>query len=232
MKCPKCGFISFDHNEACPKCGNDLTRERDAMGFPPYQPKSLSLLGVLSGAGDMGAAGTADRGAAPSGADGGESDELLISLDTLSHEDHEPARYMPEAPATAPGAPMETETEGVLEELTLSLEDLSDEGPEFVLFDPELEPAVSEPEALDEIVFEPETMPGEESVETSSREGGAAGPEADEGPIGGAPPRDGVFSNEKGLAGKDNPDEPELLELELEPLELDPGMDEPDKKTS
>ncbi|MEO0248933.1 MAG: hypothetical protein ABIN58_05195, partial [candidate division WOR-3 bacterium] len=53
MKCPRCSFTSFDYNQACPKCGNDLSRERDLMGFPAYQPKSLAILGMF-GAGSEG----------------------------------------------------------------------------------------------------------------------------------------------------------------------------------
>ena len=38
MKCPKCKYISFDHNENCPKCRKDLTEVRERMNFPAYCP--------------------------------------------------------------------------------------------------------------------------------------------------------------------------------------------------
>ena len=38
MKCPKCKYISFDHNENCPKCRKDLTEVRENMNFPAYCP--------------------------------------------------------------------------------------------------------------------------------------------------------------------------------------------------
>lgn len=38
MKCQKCNYISFDHNENCPKCKRDLSETRAKMGFPSYCP--------------------------------------------------------------------------------------------------------------------------------------------------------------------------------------------------
>jgi hypothetical protein len=49
MKCPKCGYISFDYNQACPKCNKDLTAERERMNLPAYIPKPPSLLSSLTG---------------------------------------------------------------------------------------------------------------------------------------------------------------------------------------
>jgi hypothetical protein len=52
MKCPKCGYISFDHNEACPKCNKDITDERDNLGLPHFEPSVPYLLGALTGMAD------------------------------------------------------------------------------------------------------------------------------------------------------------------------------------
>jgi len=49
MKCPKCGYISFDYNSACPKCNKDITAEREKMGLPSYKPSTPSMLGALTG---------------------------------------------------------------------------------------------------------------------------------------------------------------------------------------
>ncbi len=49
MKCPKCGYTSFDYNEACPRCSKDLTAEREKMNHPSYIPNPPSLLGALTG---------------------------------------------------------------------------------------------------------------------------------------------------------------------------------------
>jgi hypothetical protein len=38
MKCPKCKYTSFDHNENCPKCTRDLTEIREKMNLPSYCP--------------------------------------------------------------------------------------------------------------------------------------------------------------------------------------------------
>ena len=38
MKCSKCNYISFDHNENCPKCKKDLTEIRAKMNLPSFCP--------------------------------------------------------------------------------------------------------------------------------------------------------------------------------------------------
>lgn len=35
MKCPKCGFTSFETNDSCSKCGNDLKSFRDGFRLEP-----------------------------------------------------------------------------------------------------------------------------------------------------------------------------------------------------
>lgn len=47
MKCPKCGYISFDYAQACPKCNRDTTVEREKLKIPSFKPATLSLLGAL-----------------------------------------------------------------------------------------------------------------------------------------------------------------------------------------
>jgi hypothetical protein len=49
MKCPKCGYISFDYNDVCPKCNKDITAEREKMNLPAYMPNPPSLLAALTG---------------------------------------------------------------------------------------------------------------------------------------------------------------------------------------
>lgn len=49
MKCPKCGFISFDFNLACPKCSKDISKEQEKLNLPPFRPKPPALLGGLTG---------------------------------------------------------------------------------------------------------------------------------------------------------------------------------------
>jgi hypothetical protein len=49
MKCPKCGFISFDYNETCPKCKKDISGEREKMHHIPFKPAVPFLIGALIG---------------------------------------------------------------------------------------------------------------------------------------------------------------------------------------
>lgn len=44
MKCPKCGYTSFDYNERCPKCNKDLTQDREWINLPSFKPNPPSLL--------------------------------------------------------------------------------------------------------------------------------------------------------------------------------------------
>ncbi len=49
MKCPKCGYISFDYNLTCPKCNKDISREQKKLNLPAFPPAPPSLLGALTG---------------------------------------------------------------------------------------------------------------------------------------------------------------------------------------
>jgi len=52
MKCPRCGYISFDHNEVCPKCKKNIAAERDKLNLPDYRPAPPPVLGALIGEAD------------------------------------------------------------------------------------------------------------------------------------------------------------------------------------
>jgi hypothetical protein len=144
MKCPKCSFISFDYNEVCPKCRNDLSHERALMNFPSYKPKPLSLLGVSTGDGEIPAVDTLMGQSEVSGAPGEGAEELLISLNSLSDEDQEPILFETEPSLTASEIKTEGEAAGADEELTISLDDLSGEDQEPILFEPQ--PSLTGPE--------------------------------------------------------------------------------------
>ena len=49
MKCPKCGFISFDFNQFCPKCNRELADEQIKLNLPFFRPDPPQLLGILTG---------------------------------------------------------------------------------------------------------------------------------------------------------------------------------------
>ncbi len=48
MKCPKCGYISFDYNDTCPKCNKDLSAVRGKLNLYSFEPNPPSLLGALT----------------------------------------------------------------------------------------------------------------------------------------------------------------------------------------
>lgn len=50
MKCPKCGYISFDYNQICPKCDKDIGEEQKKLNLPAFKPEPPFLLGALTGA--------------------------------------------------------------------------------------------------------------------------------------------------------------------------------------
>lgn len=47
MKCPRCGYISFDHNKYCPKCKTSFREERAKMTLPDFKPDPPFLLASL-----------------------------------------------------------------------------------------------------------------------------------------------------------------------------------------
>jgi hypothetical protein len=49
MKCPKCGYISFDYNQVCPKCNKNISEEQERFFLPSFRPNPPSLLGFLTG---------------------------------------------------------------------------------------------------------------------------------------------------------------------------------------
>lgn len=51
MKCPKCGYTSFDYSQPCPKCNRDISEERKKMNLPSYKPTPFFLLDTLIGEG-------------------------------------------------------------------------------------------------------------------------------------------------------------------------------------
>jgi hypothetical protein len=57
MRCPKCGYISFDYNKFCPKCNKDISDEQTKLNLYNYKHNTPSLLGMLVGAGDESSSG-------------------------------------------------------------------------------------------------------------------------------------------------------------------------------
>jgi hypothetical protein len=62
MKCPKCGYISFDYNLSCPKCNKDISTEQEKLHIPAFRPDAPYLLGSLIGETNESQAGPGSSG--------------------------------------------------------------------------------------------------------------------------------------------------------------------------
>jgi hypothetical protein len=49
MRCPKCGYVSFDFNMECPKCQCDMSAEQKKLHLPPFKPSPSFFLRKLLG---------------------------------------------------------------------------------------------------------------------------------------------------------------------------------------
>ena len=49
MKCPKCGFVSFDYLDGCTSCGRKLSGVRQELNLSDCKPEVPFLLGSLIG---------------------------------------------------------------------------------------------------------------------------------------------------------------------------------------
>ena len=47
MRCPNCGYISFDYLDQCVKCRTDLTEERRRLNLPEMRPNPISLQEIM-----------------------------------------------------------------------------------------------------------------------------------------------------------------------------------------
>ncbi|MDZ7699207.1 MAG: hypothetical protein U5R49_20485 [Deltaproteobacteria bacterium] len=238
MKCPKCAYVSFDYNDACPKCGNSLTTERNEMNLPPFKPNPPFLLDSLVG----GKKGTPEMTEAQEAADfQTDQEELVANLDQLAQAYKEPE--YPQDQALVFDATEETpEAEAISLELGPDASeeeelrfDIEPEQPETEAFEDDSTPEVlqSEPEGidpsdiqvefeLDQALKEAET-PGDsvwdtEALEKKMAEVGkqaATPPEADESP------------DKK----TDGDTDEFIIELdEIEPLEMDIETEPSDEK--
>src|SRR3989304_568083 len=49
MKCPKCGYASFEYLDTCRKCGRDLTQFKTDMGVTTFTPGVINVLKYVEG---------------------------------------------------------------------------------------------------------------------------------------------------------------------------------------
>ena len=47
MKCPRCGYVSFEYLDECKKCGKSLEAFKSEHGFYGYPPKDLVVAEYL-----------------------------------------------------------------------------------------------------------------------------------------------------------------------------------------
>ena len=157
MKCPKCGYISFDFNQICPKCSRDITTERDKLHLPPFRPDPPSLLGALTGEGSETSMGMDGPGGLGTGgfAHGDllspddsqaieamddmfkDSQDMEIEFESSALDEAEGATELGDLGGLDSGLDMDQDEVSELtigeetEELSLDLEDLPLENPEF-----------------------------------------------------------------------------------------------------
>jgi hypothetical protein len=137
MKCPKCGYVSFDHQQACQKCGKDVLAEQRRLNLPDYKPDPPSFLGALTGEGGPASAVSASSqepgatiefdGARQSAA----RDDALSSAMEISGPSAGPA--ISSVPDNAPHDELELD----LDELSLDLDEGGGQGgPGPIQFEP------------------------------------------------------------------------------------------------
>jgi hypothetical protein len=47
MRCPNCGYVSFDYLDRCVKCNTDLTGERQRLNLSEIKPDPISLKEIM-----------------------------------------------------------------------------------------------------------------------------------------------------------------------------------------
>ncbi len=141
MKCSKCGYISFDYNQVCPKCNKEISADQGKLDLPSFRPDPPSLLGALTGEHNESsvdlnidpASAIAAQGEADADSDDSlvmdsqemsldEEEDLDISLDT---EDTGEFEEIVEEEITESVSDFETEDDD--EKISLDLEDFSTE---------------------------------------------------------------------------------------------------------
>ncbi len=159
MKCPKCGYISFDYNSACPKCNKDITAERQKMGLPSYKPSTPSMLGALTGEANESHIGLEAHRPA-------ETAELEQEIGGLSFEDSQAIEAM--EVAFEDSQDLEIEFEPVTDnEPADSIEEI-----EFSDLEQETEEDVSKEKGAEELSLDLENLPFDNGEVEQSKEAG------------------------------------------------------------
>lgn len=114
MRCPKCGYVSFNYLDRCKKCGRDLTAFKAEHNLWGIKPGTLSIYSSIQQAVEQG-----ESLLGPSIEEVPELEEdLLHGIEMIEEEEEDPA--VPQDALSAP--PSEEELEGIhleLEEIEL-----------------------------------------------------------------------------------------------------------------
>ena len=217
MKCPKCGYTSFDHNPTCPRCNKEISDAREMINLTSFRPNPPSMLGALTGE-------TADSNIGfQMGGDNGLSEGDQGT--SLTPEDSQAIEAVEDAFSDSQDLDIEFETPGSEEgseslepaefsgletEITQDELSLEEEDDDTVLFEMD-EVKTDEPEiSLDEDITD--TAIDESALELDDLDSALTAMDEDSGTL----PKAGV------------PDDEEAA-VDLEDLELDLELDEPDK---
>lgn len=117
MKCPKCGYVSFEYLDQCKKCGRDISQFKAGMKVVTFAPGVLNVFkytGLEESVKDAAPAADADESAIEVKLEAQEKKEIEISLP--EEETIKPSLATAKAPA--PQA-----TEEKKEEIILTIED-------------------------------------------------------------------------------------------------------------
>ena len=157
MKCSKCGYISFDYNQVCPKCNKEISADQGTLNLPSFRPDPPSLLGALTGEHNESQVNLSiDSGSAMGGQDEEDidfKDSVVMQSEEMSLDEEEDLDISLEPEDTGefeePAEEVITESvsdfdiEGDDEEISLDMDDLSTEESESGEIAP-MEPAVDE----------------------------------------------------------------------------------------
>jgi len=93
MKCTKCGYISFDYNQLCPKCSKNISAELEKFNLPSFRPDPPALLGFLIGEANESNVNlrvpTGSHIATGAGERTGLTDSFALDKDTVDVEDQD-----------------------------------------------------------------------------------------------------------------------------------------------
>jgi hypothetical protein len=141
MKCSKCGYISFDYNQVCPKCNKEISGDQGKLNLPAFRPDPPSFLGALTGEHNESQVNLSiDSGSVMGGQDEEDADledSVVMESEEMSLDDEEDLDISLEAEDTGefeePAEDVITESvsdfdiEGDDEEISLDMDDLSTE---------------------------------------------------------------------------------------------------------